>query len=73
MPSAGLDPSNPAAADLRLRQHGCRDRRVYRIDLHNMATVWAISCTIQKNLYVLLISRFRQSNVKCRTPAILIS
>jgi hypothetical protein len=55
MPSAGLDPSNPAAVDLRLRQHGHGDRRVYGTDLRNMATVRATSCTTHKKpLYILL-------------------
>jgi len=53
MPSAGLDPSNPAAADLRLKQHDHRDRRVNTTDLHSMATVSATSCTTHKNLYYL--------------------
>jgi hypothetical protein len=53
MPSAGLDPSNPAAADLRLKQHGHRDRREYRKDLHNVATVNATSCITHKNFYCL--------------------
>jgi hypothetical protein len=73
MPSAGLDPSNLAAADLRLTQHGPRDRRVYRTDLHNMATIRTTSCTTHKNLSILLTSTLRCNSAKCRKPDILIS
>ena len=52
MPSAGLEPMNQAVADLRLVQHGHQDRKVYRTDLHNMATVRAASLASHNNLCI---------------------